>query len=735
MGNSASSLPYTIGDQELETDDGCWAVHGGFQKSDGAPVTVFQAQKPALAKEGFRGGPPNLSKIFVAHHHFVNSKKLRHPYILQVLATLDTDSPSTGTSEDLMSPSNMATTGAYIIVTEPCVPLMQWLENKPNSDQLAWGLQCMVQAMSFLHNSAQLAHGDVSPQSFWVTPSGDVKLWNFSLVTPIGVMDGGGGPTKHFREYEGLLTPQAYRSPERIKTQWQGVATSQIHCMDSFSLGILINQYYSGKVPGPLQKATQRLQTPSLKMRPRLGPLLRCPVFDTKYAKLLSELEELQIQPIEQKLRFWQMLQLEEMDHNVARFKILPLIQSTILTICGSEAMLSQDLYRREVLAMMTPLFYISEHVLEEGQVGKELTPLIRCLFVVKDRGVRGALLGKTPLLASNLDQKDLNSRVFEPLCSGFADSSDALRELTLKATRVLVPHLYPPNVEKLSRYLVRLQSDTSSSIRTHTMGMIPELAPHLSEMARQKLLLPAFIRAFRDPHPPCRLAALRACVQSNEYFTLEELANKVLPAVMPMVLDGVGDVRKNSFDVIEFFISRLRENHKEKSFGEVGMPTVRGVNEKDITTVVPPQQPLSATATETTAAPSSGSYFGSMSTWYSSSATAKAEEPAPAPEPVPEPKPAPKPAPAFSSLNIGGAATTSAVSDGWDDDEDDDDLGLGDDDVFASIGIKTTAAGPKSGGKLIMNKPTHGKGTTKPKPAVKKLAIEDDVADGWDDF
>lgn len=743
MGNSASALPYSIGAKANVTQDGCWAVHDGSHKSDGAPVTVFQAQKPALAKEGFRGASANEKKIYVAHHHFSTAKKLRHPYILQVLATLDTDAPanedaapsSTGsTGMGNSSTANLPTTGAYIIVTEPCKPLTEWLEeDNPSPDQLAWGLQCMVQSLTFVHTSGQIAHGNISPEAFYVTPSGDVKLWNFSLVTPIGVADGGGGPTQHFRQYEGIITPQAYRSPERVKGQWEALATSQMHCMDAYSLGVLINEYYKGRIPQPLQKAVQRLQTPSLKMRPRLGPLLRCPVFETPYAKLMTELTEIQIQPVERKLRFWQTLDMEDMDPSVAQFKVLPLIQSTIKTICASEAMLGQDLYRREVLSMLTPLFYIAENFLSEELVGKELTPLMQLLFAVKDRGVRGALLGKTPLFASHLNKNDLNLLVFEPLCSGFADSSDALRELTLKATVVLVPHLYPPNVEKLSRYLVRLQSDTSPSIRAHTMSMIPQLAPHLSEVARQKLLLPAFVRAFKDPHPPCRLSSLQCTIKCQDYFTLQELAAKVLPAVMPMVLDGVGDVRSAAFDVIDELMGKLRTDHKQRSIGEVSAA------------VTAPSQTPSATslsmggaAAPPPAAPSSGSYLGGISNWYSSSSNAAAAAPEPAPASAPPMRVPPqqqlrgapsKPTPAFSSLNIGGDATLDD-SGGWDDDDDDLDLGDGgaapEEDVFASIGMNNSGA--KSSGKLIM-----GKSKAK-KAEVKKLDMDDEL-DGWDDF
>jgi SCY1-like protein 1 len=150
-------------------------------------------------------------------------------------------------------------------------------------------------------------------------------------------------------------TPDAYRSPERIERRWDAISTAGsggVHGMDSYGLGILMDHWFSGQIPPQLQKAVQRLQTPNLKMRPRLQPLLKCPVFDTPYQKLQLQLEEIVIQPVEQKIRLWQdfgtLLHNGKIPADVALYKVLPLLLTSILTICTNENMLTQDLYRRE---------------------------------------------------------------------------------------------------------------------------------------------------------------------------------------------------------------------------------------------------------------------------------------------------------------------------------------------------------------------------------------------------
>jgi hypothetical protein len=84
MGNT-SALPFA---------NNGWALHEGSRKSDGSPVSVFLAKKPALHKQTVNPRQPNMMQYATASHHFVHCKKLRHPHILTVTATLDTDNPN-----------------------------------------------------------------------------------------------------------------------------------------------------------------------------------------------------------------------------------------------------------------------------------------------------------------------------------------------------------------------------------------------------------------------------------------------------------------------------------------------------------------------------------------------------------------------------------------------------------------------------------------------------------------
>jgi SCY1-like protein 1 len=349
MGNSASSLPYSI-DKHVSTVNHGWALHEGNRKSDGGQVSVFVAKKPALSKTPVDRGSPNMMQIDPALYHFSNCKKLRHPHILQVYATLDTDNPTdqAPTGMGSTTQAKKATeTGDLIIVTESCISLEAWLSTSPPPEMLAWGLESAVRALHFMHASASLSHGNVSPESFYVTRSGDVKLWNFSLVTKVA------DPlNRNFADWEALLTPLAYRSPERIESRWDAIGNGGVHSMDSFGVSVLVSHFFGGHVPQPLIKAVQRMQTPNIRMRPRLQPLLKCPVFDTPYQQLQLQLEEFAVQPPEQKTSFWQTVtpqcQAGLIPRDLSVYRLLPMIKHTVVTISQSDTLRTQDQYRRE---------------------------------------------------------------------------------------------------------------------------------------------------------------------------------------------------------------------------------------------------------------------------------------------------------------------------------------------------------------------------------------------------
>ena len=444
---------------------------------------------------------------------------------------------------------------------------------------------------------------------------------------------------------------------------------------------------------------------------------------------------------------------------------------------------------------MLVPLFFIEEQYQDPAKIGKELAPLVSKLFLVPDRGVRSILLNKVGFMTKHLEKSSLNSAVFEPMCSGFNDSSPALRELTLKATLELVPYLHSPNMEKLSRYLVRLQGDTETSIRTNSVIFISKIAPHLSEVSKQKMLLPAYSRAMKDGFAPCRLSALQSTLQSKTLFTIQEVATTVMPCVMPLLLDPMPDVRREAFRVVNLMLKDVEEESKRmEKLGVPGQPPQTAAG----TGVTATPSTANGVVTPAPASGDSAGYLSGFSSWMAGSTapstgamstTTTPTKPAvplatrAAPSSHPQP-----PVQQFASASFGisappaSAPVPAADDDAWGDEDDgwgDEDDGA-DEDPFANIGTKTAvaAASPStfakkapapvpaasslggfggmnddpfasfaakpvavkargtSGGKLVLPKKTNLAAKKVAAPPATKLAVEDDdLGDGWDDF
>ena len=65
-----------------------------------------------------------------------------------------------------------------------------------------------------------------------------------------------------------------------------------------------------------------------------------------------------------------------------------------------------------------------------------------------------------------------------------------------------------------------------------------------LSMQTQQRVLASAFLRSLRDPFPPSRTAGLNGLAVTSSYYTPQDVANKILPALSPILVDPDKTVR-----------------------------------------------------------------------------------------------------------------------------------------------------------------------------------------------
>ena len=83
------------------------------------------------------------------------------------------------------------------------------------------------------------------------------------------------------------------------------------------------------------------------------------------------------------------------------------------------------------------------------------------------------------------------------------------------------------------------------------------------------QVLIGAFIRGTRDPFPPARSASVLALAATQQYFLLQEVANRILPALCPLTTDPDKGVRDNAFRTIRGFMSKLERVSEDPGLRE----------------------------------------------------------------------------------------------------------------------------------------------------------------------
>jgi len=76
----------------------------------------------------------------------------------------------------------------------------------------------------------------------------------------------------------------------------------------------------------------------------------------------------------------------------------------------------------------------------------------------------------------------------------------------------------------------------------------------------RQRILLSAFPKALRDPFPLARLSGVVALANTDRFYTLKDVAGKVLPSLSLACIDPEKDVRDEAFKTIKTFLQKLEK-------------------------------------------------------------------------------------------------------------------------------------------------------------------------------
>lgn len=133
-------------------------------------------------------------------------------------------------------------------------------------------------------------------------------------------------------------------------------------------------------------------------------------------------------------------------------------------------------------------------------------------------------------------------------------DTNAAVRESTIKAMVSIAGKLNYNNLNNdLIKHLARLQNcDEQSGIRTNATICIGKISCYIDPTHRQRILIGIFSRALKDCFVPARVAGILSISATQQYYSLNEVSNKIIPLLTPLTIDSEKQVK---FIIMIYFI------------------------------------------------------------------------------------------------------------------------------------------------------------------------------------
>lgn len=520
-----------------------WSLHHGASKDNAEPALVFHydISKP---------GRDTQQKRTLSKQGLMRLKTLRHPDILKYLSSVE------------------GSDGTIYVATERATPLSTILSSQPKLDResIQWGLFTIARALGFLHDSG-LIHARVNSSAVYLTPTGDWKLGGLECVTA--------HPQASSLSMYASLQYDAYKSPEIARGNWSAVSSCPPSAVDSWALGCLMYEAHAGSLnapeqlqnisvfPKPLLSAYQKLLASNPANRAPAGQLLNHPYFqNSKFVELNMFVENIALKGQLEREAFLSKLPniMDRLPDGFCTYKVLPMLSQSIISgTAGSAAFAC-------IVKMNSRM---TEQDFGSIVVNKYATQWYASPTV--DRSIKVELYNQLQLFVSYFDDNTLNTTIFPAMCSAFQDmQAPALRDASVKSVLSIADKLTDKNRNStLMSHFARLQVDPEPAIRTNTTVCLGKLAPKLSQNARNKVLVAAFLRSLKDPFPHARAAGLNAILNSAEYYNVKDIATRLLPAIVPLLIDPSGDVRSLAFKAVGQFQKNLSANHKDMSRAE----------------------------------------------------------------------------------------------------------------------------------------------------------------------
>ncbi|KAK8674821.1 hypothetical protein V6N13_032911 [Hibiscus sabdariffa] len=323
-------------------------------------------------------------------------------------------------------------------------------------------------------------HGNVCLESVVVTQTLDWKVHAFEVLSEY---DGANGTaTGPLLQYEWLIGSQ-YKPVELAKSDWVAIRKAPPWAIDSWGLGCLIYEIFSGMKLGETEELwdTSSISKPLLPDYQRL--LSSLPSRRLNTSKLIDNSEFFQIK-LEDTIHFMEILSLKDSVERDTFFRKLPTLAEQLhcqIVLNKIFPLLTSALEYGSAAAHALNALLKTGSWLSVEEFYLKVLPTIVKLFASSDRAIRVALLQHIVQYGEPLSAQVVDDQVYPHVATGFSDTSAFLRELTLKSLLLLAPKLSKRNLSgSLLKYLSKLQVE-EPAIRTNTTILLGNIASYLN--------------------------------------------------------------------------------------------------------------------------------------------------------------------------------------------------------------------------------------------------------------
>ncbi|KAF1990937.1 ARM repeat-containing protein [Aulographum hederae CBS 113979] len=529
--SKASAFPYAFGDR-VDIEQSIWTLHNGTKREDGSPCSIFSFDITA-----------NKSRLPLARNALRKLRTLRHPGVIKVLETSETD--------------------AYIyIATERLTPLAWHTKRKSLAEEtLKWGLYSVARTLKFINGEASSIHGCLRSSSVFTSESGEWKLGGFDLLSSVKEDEA------IIYTYGSLVPDSArYAPPEIAKGGWDVIKRHPLTALDAYDFGVFIFEVFNGSfvsseqigqtktIPPSMHQSYKRLVNANPKARISVGQFFEqgqrsSGFFETPLIHLTEGIDNLGLKSEGERDEFLSQLDdlSDDFPEDFFKMRVLPELLKSVEFGGGGPKVFGA-------------IMKIGQKLSDEEFEAK-VTPVIIRLFNNPDRAIRVYLLDNLPLMIDRLTQKIVNDKIFPQMVTGFSDLAPVVREQTVKAVLTIVNKLSDRTVNgELLRHLAKTANDEQPGIRTNTTICLGKIARNLGPSTRTKVLTAAFTRSLRDPFVHARNAALLALAATAELFSEDDCAAKLLPCICPALVDKERLVRDQANKALDIYIQRIRK-------------------------------------------------------------------------------------------------------------------------------------------------------------------------------